>query len=102
VFLPKRQFVRMTAVSTVIENSQAAIFGRLIEADQEALPPDLARYLLRLSFPSQDRERVSELAARARAGSLSDDERDELERYNLAGDVLALWHSKARRSLTRP
>jgi len=86
-------------MSTVSGNSHAAILGRLIEADQEPLPPDLARYLLRLSFPRQDRERVNELAAKARAGSLNDEEGDELERYNLAGDVLALWQSKARRSL---
>ena len=88
-------------MSTVVGSSQAAIFGRLIEADQEVLSPDLARYLLRLSFPRQDRERVNELAAKTRAGTLSVQERDELDRYNLAGDVLALWQSKARRSLSR-
>ena len=88
-------------MSTVVGSSQAAIFGRLIEADQEVLSPDLARYLLRLSFPRPDRERVNELAAKARAGTLSVEERDELDRYNLAGDVLALWQSKARRSLSR-
>jgi hypothetical protein len=92
----------MTAMSTVTGNSHAAIFGRLIESDQEDLSPDLARYLLRLSFPRQDRERVNELATKARAGTLSVEERDELERYSLAGDVLALWQSKARRSLTHP
>ena len=88
-------------MSTVTGNSHAAIFGRLIESDQEDLPPDLARYLLRLAFPTQDRERVNELAAKSREGSLNAEERNELERYNLAGDVLALWQSKARRSLNR-
>ena len=88
-------------MSTVRENSHAAIFGRLIESDQEDLPPELAQYLLRMVFPPQDRERLKELAAKAREGSLDADERDELERYNLAGDVLALWQSKARRSLSR-
>jgi hypothetical protein len=88
-------------MSTVTENSHAAIFGRLIESDQEDLPPDLARYLLRLAFPTQDRARVNELAAKSREGSLNAEERNELERYNLVGDVLALWQSKARRSLNR-
>ncbi len=88
-------------MSTVTENSHAAIFGRLIESDQEDLPPDLARYLLRLAFPTQDRGRVNELAAKSREGSLNAEERNELERYNLVGDVLALWQSKARRSLNR-
>jgi hypothetical protein len=86
-------------MSTVTGNSHAAIFGRLIESDQDDLAPDLARYLLRLAFPAQDRERVNELAAKSREGSLSAEERNELERYNLVGDVLALWQSKARRAL---
>jgi hypothetical protein len=88
-------------MSTVTENSHAAIFGRLIESDQEDLPPDLARYLLRLAFPTQNRARVNELAAKSREGSLNAEERNELERYNLVGDVLTLWQSKARRSLNR-
>ncbi len=86
-------------MSTVTGNSHAAIFGRLIESDQEDLSPDLARYLLRLAFPPQDRERVNQLAAKSREGSLNAEEKKELERYNLVGDVLALWQSKARRSL---
>jgi hypothetical protein len=88
-------------MSTVTGNSHAAIFGRLIESDQEDLSPDLARYLLRLAFPPQDRARVNQLAAKSREGSLNAEERNELERYNLVGDVLALWQSKARRSLNR-
>jgi hypothetical protein len=86
-------------MTTVTGNSHAAIFRRLIESDQEDLSPELARHLLRMSFPSQDRERVNELAAKARGGMLGSDERDELERYNLVGDVLAIWQSEARRSL---
>ena len=88
-------------MSTVAETSHAAIFGRLIDSDREDLSPDLARYLLRLAFPTQDRGRISEVAAKSRAGSLNAEERSELERYNLVGDVLALWQSKARRSLNR-
>jgi hypothetical protein len=86
-------------MSTVTGNSHAAIFGRLIESERDDLTPDLARYFLRLAFPVQDRERVNELAAKSREGSLSVEERNELEGYNLAGDVLALWQSKARRAL---
>ena len=57
--------------------------------------------MLRLRFPQQDQERVNELASKAREGSLNAEERDELDGYNLAGDVLAVWQSKARRSLSR-
>lgn len=86
-------------MTTVTGNSHAAIFRRLIESDQDDLPLELARHLLRMSFPRQDLERVNELAAKARGGTLGPEERDELERYNLVGDVLAIWQSRARRSL---
>ena len=88
-------------MTTMTGNSHAAIFRRLIESDQECLPRELAQHLLRLSFPQQDQERVNELAAKAREGSLNAEEHDELEGYNLVGDVLAVWQSKARRSLSR-
>ena len=90
-----------TEMTTMTGNSHAAIFRRLIESDQECLPRELAQHLLRLSFPQQDQERVNELAAKAREGSLNAEEHDELEGYNLVGDVLAVWQSKARRSLNR-
>jgi hypothetical protein len=88
-------------MTTVTGNSHAAIFRRLIESDQECLPRELAQHLLRLRFPQQDQERVNELASKAREGSLNAEERDELDGYNLVGDVLAVWQSKARRSLNR-
>ena len=87
-------------MSTVIGSSEAAIFGRLIHVEKSDLSDELAQYILQINFDSQDRDRVNELAAKARADALTDEERKELDRYNLVGDVLALWHSKARRSLT--
>lgn len=63
------------------------------------LSPDAARSLLALDFASADRERMNSLAARAREGTLTNDEDEELENYLLVGDLLAIMQSKARRSL---
>ena len=87
-------------MSTVTVNSEAAIFGRLIQADKNNLTPELAQYILHIGFSENDRDRINELAAKARAGTLVGEEQRELENFNLVGDLLAVWHSLARRVLS--
>jgi hypothetical protein len=79
--------------------SQTAILQRAIEPDKPTLPPEAARALLRLDFRPEDRERMNELAVRARQGTLATEEDQELDSYIQVGHLLALLHSKARRSL---
>ena len=79
--------------------SEIAIFARLIRADQGNLSRVLARYLLTLGFDQEDRDRMSDLAERNQEGALEPDEVEELQNYVKAGNMLALLHSKARRSL---
>src|SRR5215475_112650 len=62
-------------------NTEAAILARVIESDPMAITPDVARYLLSMQLPRADEERVDELSAKARAGSLSDREAQELDSY---------------------
>lgn len=85
----------------MVRNTQAEIWGRLIEPDKADLSPDAANSLLALGFKKTDRDRMNYLAAQARAGRLSDAEQVELQEYLRAGDVLALLKSKARQSLQR-
>ena len=79
--------------------SEIAILGRLIEADGTDLSRELARYILTLGFDEEDQNRMSELAQKNQEGSLSSDEKAELENFAKAGHLLALLHSKARKSL---
>ena len=79
--------------------SGIAIFARLIKADEGNLTRGLARYLLTLGFDEDDQARMSDLAARNREGNLARDEHEELLNYVKAAHMLALLHSKARRSL---
>jgi hypothetical protein len=78
---------------------EIAIFARLLKADDGNLSRGLARYILTLGFGDDDQARMGDLAERNQDDELSADERDELESYVKAGHLLALLHSKARRSL---
>jgi hypothetical protein len=52
-------------MSTINSNSEAAIFGRLLQREKHDLSPDLAEYILNLGFAEDDRDRINELAAHA-------------------------------------
>jgi hypothetical protein len=79
--------------------SEVAIFSRILQADQATLPVAAARAILVLGFTQADKGRMRELAAKARAGTLTPEEEDETTNYEVVGHVLSLWKSKARRSL---
>jgi hypothetical protein len=79
--------------------SDAAILSRLIEPEVESLPPEAARYILSLEFCQIDHDRMQALAAKARQGTLTPAEQDEVESYERVGHLVALLKSKARKSL---
>ena len=79
--------------------SEVAIFSRVLQPDQATLPVAAARAILALGFTQADKERMRELAAKARACTLPPAEEDETTNYERVGHVLSLWKSKARRSL---
>ena len=80
-------------------NTEAAILGRIIEADE--LTPEAARYLLSMRLPASDQAHVDELSAKARAGSLTGVEGKDLDGYLHVGSLLAAMQSNARRRLKR-
>jgi hypothetical protein len=79
--------------------SEIAIFARLIKADEGNLSRELARYIMTLGFEEDDQARMRDLAERNQEESLAPDEKRELQNFVKAGHMLALLHSKARRSL---
>jgi uncharacterized protein YnzC (UPF0291/DUF896 family) len=52
-----------------------------------------------MKLPSSDEARVNELSAKAREGSLTEAETQELDSYLHIGSLLAVMQSKARRLL---
>ena len=91
----------MSTTGTSSRTSEIAIFGRLIKSDDGDLSHELARYILTIGFGEEDQARMRDLAERNQVGILPPEERDELQNYVKAGHLLALLHSKARKSLNR-
>lgn len=75
-----------------------AILSRLLQANTANLPA--AKVLLAMDFEPKDRDRMRELSAKAQAGTLSPEERPEIDGYERVGHLLDLLHSRARRSLS--
>jgi hypothetical protein len=86
-------------MSNVLESSEAAILGRVIQPDMADWSPHAARAILGLGFGKPDRERITLLLEKAKEGELAGGEEDELEHYRHVGRLLELMKSRARRSL---
>jgi hypothetical protein len=82
-------------------STEDAIWGRLVGQTIESLTPAAARSILRLEFPEGDRLRMRELAEKARNGTLTRAEQEEIETYSRVGSVLGIFKSKARVALRR-
>ena len=83
----------------VIPNTEATTLARVVQADDETLTPEAARYWLSRKLSAADEERVNELSAKVRAGSLTEGEKQELDSYLHVGMLLGLLQSKARQLL---
>ncbi|MBI1900281.1 MAG: hypothetical protein HYS13_04085 [Planctomycetia bacterium] len=88
------------ATNTLQAPADASIWQRVIRF-KKGPSPAAARALLELEFSESDRRRMRELAAKARAGTLSTSEEQEAETYERLGCLLDVLHSKARRVLKR-
>lgn len=60
-----------------------------------------ARALLNVNFAPSDRERMRDLAAKARLGALSAAEEEEIDTYERLACLLDILHSKARQALKK-
>lgn len=77
----------------------ADILRRLVNADDETLPKELAEYILKLNFSPIDHARVELLSEKAQAGSLTEREGVDLDNLIHMGSWLAVLQIKARQSL---
>jgi hypothetical protein len=79
--------------------SDAQILDRVLSPERGKLSQAAARAWLALDFTDEDRTRMHALALKVQDGTLSKNERADLEAYRRVGRLLDLMHSKARRSL---
>jgi len=78
---------------------EAEILTRVIAPEDPLLEKRAAEAILALGFKAVDKRRIDELAAKARLGTLSAEERVEADSYERVGHFISLLKSKARRSL---
>ncbi len=81
--------------------TEVAIWSRLLQPGGKTLTLEAARSILRLDFAPEDKERMHELAAKARDGSLTAAEQEDIRNYERVGNLLALMKSKARQRLKK-
>jgi hypothetical protein len=91
----------MQTTATILEKSEAAIFGRVFANGRPALSPELARHVLGLSFGEEDKARMHELAVGNQEGARSREDKEELHNYIKVGHLLAILQSQARLALKK-
>jgi hypothetical protein len=72
---------------------------RVLSNGDGQLPPEVARYILSVTFSDRDKARMHDLAVRNQDGALSPAEKEAMFAFGRAGDVLSILKSKARRVL---
>jgi len=86
-------------MATLTKDYDAEILTRVILPESPTMSHDAAREVLKLKFSAGDQQRMAELAGKARAGTLSQDEQSEASGFERVSSLLGLLKSKARRSL---
>ena len=85
--------------ATQTSRSPAAIWSRLLRADQGDLTPEAAQFFLHLAFDPQDLQRMHELTVKNQDGALTPADQEDLRNYRQIGLQLDLLRAKARLSL---
>lgn len=72
-------------MSAQLESSEAAILSRVIQPDSGDWSPAAAEATLRIGFNETDRERMTALLEKAKAGELTNEESEAREHYRHIG-----------------
>ena len=72
---------------------------RAIAADNGSWSPEAARAILAFKLADADLRRADELAAKARSGAMTDEDRQHLESYLHVGRIVEFMRAKALLSL---
>ena len=83
------------AMASKTESYEDTILSEL----KGTLTPQAAEGILHFGFSDRQRQRMHELAEKARSGELTDEERLEADGYERVSSLLGILQSKARLSL---
>lgn len=86
---------------TQAKSHEAAIWSRLLGPENTSMSSDVARTIVRIDFPESDKKRMRQLADKARKGTLTPDEQDEIDSYGRIGSFISIMKSRARVALQK-
>jgi hypothetical protein len=87
-------------MKTVI-TMEERIWRNVLAPVHGALSPAAAKALAKLDYPDEDKQRMRELASKARQGVLTPAEQEEVDAYGKVGSLLSILKSKARQALRK-
>jgi len=90
----------MESASLTID-SEAMILSRAIEPNHGNWTPGISEAVRQIGLSPADRDRMNELAAKARDGALGPDEELEIESYRQVCRLIEWMKAKARASLSQ-
>lgn len=90
---------KIGSMNPIIASQETEILSRVVGPENPNFTPEVARSILELRFSPADNDRMNELAAKAREGTLSEEEEPVLHAYLFVGAMVDLMHSKSRLSL---
>ena len=79
--------------------TESEILADVIAPDQGDLAAEVARSVLRWKFTDRALARMNDLADRNNKGTITAQERQDLEKYLRVGSLINILQAKARRSL---
>jgi hypothetical protein len=91
------------AKPTLLElpRNEADILERLVGPKANNMSIAVARHILAMDLADEDVDRINDLSAKARDGTLAPEEDNELNSYLRIGHFLSMMKSKARATLKR-
>lgn len=91
----------MQANLAASKQTGATVLSRALEMTSGDMPPEGARFLLGLGIREEDRERMLEFLAKQQRGEISAGDREDLESYVEADNVLSILRAQAILALKR-
>ncbi len=79
----------------------ATVLSRALEVKGGEVPPEGARFILDLGLRERDKKRMLDLLAKQQHGGIPDEEREELESYIQADNLLSILKAKALLALKK-
>jgi len=79
--------------------TESDILSDVIAANRGDLSPEVAKSVLKWKFKAAAVRRINKIADRNRKGTITDAEREQLQRYLRVGSLVNLIQAKARLSL---